>query len=57
MKTCMYCKEEIKDKDYTHKIGYFCSEEHFDLYCKALSDEEYALLMHSICPCSDDGDR
>ena len=57
MKKCMYCKQPIEDKGYNHKIGYFCSEEHFEKYCDTLSKEELALLMHSICPCSDDGEK
>ncbi len=50
MKKCMYCKQPIEDKGHNHKIGYFCSEEHFEKYCDTLSKEELALLMHSICP-------
>ena len=54
MNKCMFCQTVIKDKYYSHKIGYFCSEEHFEKYCDRLSKEELALLMHSICPCSDE---
>lgn len=52
MKKCIYCNKLIEDKGYNHKIGYFCSEAHFDAYYKSLSKEEVAYLMHSICPCS-----
>lgn len=53
----MYCHVPIVEgKGYYHKIGDFCCEEHFDAYCKSLSKEELAYLMHSICPCSDDGE-
>nr|WP_302598731.1 hypothetical protein [uncultured Cellulosilyticum sp.] len=57
MKKCMYCHAPIVvDKSYHHKVGYFCCEAHFDAYCKNLSNEELAYLMHSICPCSDEGE-
>ncbi|MDA3730814.1 hypothetical protein PBV87_04790 [Niameybacter massiliensis] len=54
-KKCLYCNQQIQGEPFNHKVGYFCSEEHFDAYCETLSKEELALLMHSICPCSDEG--
>lgn len=56
MRECMYCHKPIKGEGYNHKIGYFCSEDHFERFYKSLSKEELALLMHSICPCSDEGE-
>lgn len=56
MKKCLYCREPIEGKAYVHKIGYFCSEAHFEAYYKSLPKEELAYLMHSICPCSHEDD-
>ncbi len=54
MKKCLYCKNDLKDLYISNKVGYFCSEEHFDKYLKSLSREEYIELQHSFCVCSDD---
>lgn len=52
--TCLYCKNEIKDKFIVNKIGIFCSEKHFDEYLKSLSKEEYIKVQNSFCVCSDE---
>ena len=52
MKKCMYCKKEIESKGFNHKIGHFCSEEHFDKYYESLSNEELVELMNHMCVCS-----
>lgn len=54
MDKCVYCKEKLDGEFYENKIGVFCSEEHFDMYLKSLTPEEYVELQTSICVCSDD---
>ncbi|MGL5646213.1 MAG: hypothetical protein ACRDDY_00030 [Clostridium sp.] len=54
MKKCLYCEKELKDDYYSNKVGYFCSEEHFDKYLENLSDEDYIQVQNSFCTCSDD---
>ncbi|MDD6796140.1 MAG: hypothetical protein PUE01_12155 [Clostridiaceae bacterium] len=54
MKKCMYCNRELKNEYVENKVGFFCSEDHFDRYLKSLSIEEYIELQHSFCVCSDD---
>lgn len=56
MKKCLYCKKTLDDGCFSNKIGYFCSEDHFDKYLKSLSDEEYVEVQNSFCVCSDDDD-
>lgn len=54
MKKCLYCKKDLQGKYIENKIGYFCSEEHYEKYLSSLSKEEYIDLQHSFCVCSDD---
>ena len=54
MKKCLYCKREIDKDNVVNKVGYFCSEEHYEKYLSSLSREEYIELQHSFCVCSDD---
>lgn len=54
MKRCLYCKKTLDKSFIENKIGYFCSDDHFDKYIKSLSKEEYIALQNSICVCSDD---
>ncbi|CUP11346.1 hypothetical protein H8S10_14520 [Clostridium sp. NSJ-49] len=54
MKKCLFCKKELSKDYFENKIGYFCSEDHFDEYLKSLSKEEYVELQNSFCVCSDD---
>lgn len=54
MEKCLYCKKKLDDNYYENKIGFFCSEEHFEKYLKSLSPEEYVELQTSMCVCSDD---
>lgn len=51
---CKYCKEELKEKAFENKIGYFCSEDHYEEYLKSLSNEEYIELQNNFCICSDE---
>lgn len=57
MEKCLYCKKKLDDNYYENKIGFFCSEEHFEKYLKSLSPEEYVELQTSMCVCSDDQNK
>ena len=52
-KKCLYCKKCIND-GIENKVGYFCSEDHYEKYISSLSREEYIELQHSFCVCSDE---
>ena len=52
MKRCVYCKKVIEGKGFSHKVGDFCSEEHFDQYYDSLSNEEIVQIMNRMCVCS-----
>lgn len=54
MKKCFYCKRTLEKNFIENKVGYFCSEDHFNKYVKSLSKEDYIDLMNSFCTCSDD---
>ncbi|MGL4742001.1 MAG: hypothetical protein ACRC41_14580 [Sarcina sp.] len=54
MEKCLYCGKELNKKSYENKIGYFCSQEHFDKYLEGLSDDEYIQIQNSFCVCSDE---
>lgn len=55
MKKCLYCKKILYEGKYiANKVGYFCSEDHYDKFLKSLSKEEYIELQNSFCVCSDD---
>ena len=54
MKYCMFCKKVLDDSYIENKVGYFCSEEHYDEFLKSLSKEEYIELQNSFCVCSDE---
>lgn len=53
MAKCKFCNKELNENYLKHKIGDFCSEEHFDKYIKSLSNEEYIRIQNSFCVCSD----
>lgn len=55
-KKCLYCNKNLDNqKDYfENKVGYFCSEDHFDKYLNSLSNEDYVKVQNSFCVCSDD---
>ena len=54
MKRCLFYKKQLEEIYFENKIGYFCSEEHFDEYLKSLTKEEYIELQNSFCVCSED---
>ena len=47
-------RKEPKENYIENKVGYFCSEDHFDKYILSLTPEEYIEVQNSFCVCSDD---
>lgn len=54
MRKCKYCNKVLVNNYIENKIGHFCSEEHYNKFLKALSNEEYIQLQNKFCICSDD---
>ena len=48
MKKCLFCKKELSKDYFENKIGYFCSEDHFDEYLKSHSKEEYIEMKQNL---------
>ena len=48
MKKCLYCgkdlEKEPKENYIENKVGYFCSEDHFDKYILSLTPVSYTHL-------------